>query len=344
MRAPEFWHAGGGKLAALAGGLLAPLGAAWDAGARLQRARARPYRPPVPVICVGNLVAGGSGKTPVVLALAPLLARDEAGSLDLHVVMRGYGGGLAGPLRVDPVRHDAAAVGDEPLLVAARLVCWIARDRAAGVRAAIAAGADAVILDDGFQNPSVAKDCSLIVIDADYGFGNRRVIPAGPLRESVAAGLARADAIVLLGEGPPPAELGKTRLPVLRATLTPVDGKRFAGARIVAFAGIGRPEKFFASLRSVGAELLIGHPFPDHHPFRAAEIVRLRREASGADARLVTTAKDWARLPPPLRPGIEVFEVEIDWHDRPAVAHLLGNVLRQDPDGSDRSRRRPAGA
>lgn len=337
MRAPEFWREARGPSAALAGGLLAPLGAAWDAAGRLRRTMTRSYRPPVPVICVGNLVAGGSGKTPVVLALAPLLA----GSREPHVVMRGYGGRLAGPLRVDPARHDAAAVGDEPLLVAARLPCWIARDRAAGVRTAVAAGADAIILDDGFQSPTVAKDCSLIVVDAAYGFGNRRVIPAGPLRESIASGLARADAIVLIGEGPPPGELGAMPLPVLRAALAPLDGERFAGARVVAFAGIGRPEKFFASLREVGAELLIGHPFPDHHPFRAAEIVRLRREASDADARLVTTAKDWVRLPPPLRPGIEVLEVEIDWHDRPAVAHLLGDVLRQD---ANRTRRRAAGA
>jgi tetraacyldisaccharide 4'-kinase len=329
MRAPEFWQ-GGGAMAALAGGLLTPIGAAWSAAGRLQRAMARPYRAPVPVICVGNLVAGGSGKTPVVLALAPLVAEMGAGSRDPHVVMRGYGGRLTGPLRVDPARHDAAAVGDEPLLVAARLPCWIARDRAAGIRAAVAAGAGAIILDDGFQNPAIAKDCSLVVVDADYGFGNRRVIPAGPLRESVAAGLARADAIVLLGEGPPPAEIGEAGLPVLRASLTPVAGRRFASASVVAFAGIGRPEKFFASLQSLGAELIIGHPFPDHHPFRAAEIVRLRREASGADARLVTTAKDWVRLPPPLRPGIEVLAVEIDWHDRPALAHLLGDVLRQD--------------
>lgn len=333
MRAPEFWRGHGGPTAALAGGLLAPLGAAWDAAGRLHRAVAQPYRPPVPVVCVGNLVAGGAGKTPVVLALASLLA----GSLDLHVVMRGYGGRLAGPLLVDPARHEAEAVGDEPLLVAARLPCWIARDRAAGVRAAVAAGAEAVILDDGFQSPAVAKDCSLIVVDAEYGFGNRRVIPAGPLRERAAAGLARGDAIVLIGDGPPPAELAEVRLPILRAALVPVNGELFAGARVVAFAGIGRPEKFFASLRAVGAELIIGHPFPDHHPFRDAEIVRLRREAAGADARLVTTAKDWVRLPPRLRPGIEVFEVEIGWHDRPAVAHLLADVLRQD---TDRRRRR----
>src|SRR5216683_3886908 len=158
MRAPEFWHGRSGPMAGLAAGLLAPLGAGWDAASRLRRALARPYRAPVPVICVGNLVAGGSGKTPVVLALAASIATPIAtGGVAVHIVTRGYGGRLGGPVRVDPARHDAAAVGDEALLLAACAPSWVARDRAAGVRAAVAAGARMVLLDDGFQNPTVAK-------------------------------------------------------------------------------------------------------------------------------------------------------------------------------------------
>ncbi len=248
----------------------------------------------------------------------------------LHVVSRGYGGRLAGPLRVDPALHDATDVGDEPLLIAARAPCWIARDRAAGVRAAAAAGAAAIMLDDGFQNPAVAKDFSLLVVDAEYGFGNGRVIPAGPLRETAAAGLARADAVVLLGDGIVPTGLGGAKCPILRACQAPVGGERFARAAVVAFAGIGRPEKFFASLRSVGAVVVAAHPFPDHHPFGEAEIARLRQEAARAGARLVTTAKDWVRLPPPLRAGIEVLDIEIVWRDGDRVAHLLADVLGQD--------------
>lgn len=305
------------------GGLLAPLGAAWDAAARLRRAVARPYRAPVPVICVGNLVAGGAGKTPVVLALAASIA---ATGLAIAVVTRGYGGRLGGPLRVDPAAHDAEAVGDEALLIAGCAPCWVARDRVAGVREAVASGADAILLDDGFQNPALAKDLSLVVVDAEYGFGNNRVIPAGPLREPAAVGLARADAIVLIGEGEPEG-VREAGCPVFRAELEPIDGGRFAGAAIVAFAGIGRPDKFFANLRRVGATSVAAHPFPDHHPFADAEIARLLLEAAQSDARLVTTAKDWVRLPPRLRDGIDVLEVNIRWRDAAAMTGLVANVL-----------------
>src|SRR5437773_273421 len=167
MRAPEFWGARGGPMAELVGGLLAPLGIAWDAASRLRRAVARPYRAPVPVICVGNLVAGGSGKTPVVLALAASIATT---GLSIAVVTRGYGGRLGGPLRVDPAEHDADAVGDEALLIAGCAPCWVSRDRTAGVREAVATGAGAILLDDGFQNPALDKDLSLVVVDAEYGF------------------------------------------------------------------------------------------------------------------------------------------------------------------------------
>jgi tetraacyldisaccharide 4'-kinase len=322
MRAPEFWHATS-PMAGLAGGLLAPLGAAWDAASRLRRALARPYRAAVPVICVGNLVAGGSGKTPVVLALAGSIG---ASGVAVHIVTRGYGGRLGGPLRVDPARHDAAAVGDEALLIAASSPCWVARDRAAGVRAAVAAGAAAILLDDGFQNPGIEKDLSLVVVDAEYGFGNCRVIPAGPLREPAAAGLRRADAVVLLGNGDPDC-VREAGCPIFRAELEPVGGERFAGARVVAFAGIGRPEKFVATLNRVGASVIAAYPFPDHHPFSEVEIARLRDAAEQGGARLVTTAKDWVRLPARLREGIEVLEVRVRWRDRAAVTEFVANVL-----------------
>ena len=335
MRAPEFWDAPPG----LAAGLLAPLGIAWDAASRLRRAVARPYRAPLPVVCVGNLVAGGSGKTPVVLSLAAMAA---AVGVALHVVTRGYGGRLAGPIRVDPVEHDAAAVGDEALLLAAVAPCWVARDRAAGVRAAAAAGARAVLLDDGFQNPAIEKDLSLVVIDAEYGFGNGRVMPAGPLREPPSVGLARADAVVLVGDGDPPPAVRASRRTVLRAWLEPVSADSFSGARVVAFAGIGRPAKFFASLRGAGAEVVSAHPFPDHHRYAEGELFRLRRAAEVGGARLVTTAKDWARLPPFWRRGMEVLTVEIRWQDPTAVTDLLFAALRptgnrQASDGHDRS-------
>jgi tetraacyldisaccharide 4'-kinase len=330
MRAPDFWHAEPG----LAAGLLAPLGSVWDAAGRFRRAVTRPLRAPVPVVCVGNLVAGGAGKTPVVLSLAALIAATGAA---VHVVTRGYGGRVSGPLRVDPGRHDAEVVGDEALLLAARAPCWVARDRAAGVRAAVAAGAAVVVLDDGFQTPDVEKDLSLVVVDAEYGFGNRRVIPAGPLRESVGPGLARADAVVVLGDAVEPDQVRLAARPILRAVLEPIDGARFAGARVVAFAGIGRPEKFFASLRQVGAVLVGARAFPDHHRFTASEIAGLRDEAERGGARLVTTEKDWVRLPPPQRAGIDVLEVAVRWRDPALVMGLLSDVLRGSGDGRERS-------
>jgi tetraacyldisaccharide 4'-kinase len=253
----------------------------------------------------------------------------------VHVVTRGYGGRLTGPIRVDPARHDAAAVGDEPLLIAAHVPCWVARDRAAAVHAAAAAGAGAILLDDGLQNPNVAKDLALVVVDADYGFGNRRMVPAGPLREPVAAGLARADAVVLLGEASAPDEVRAAGRPILRARLEPVEGKDLAGARLVAFAGIGRPEKFFATLRGLGATLVAAHAFADHRPFSARDMARLHQVAERGGARLVTTAKDRVRLPPGWRAAIEVVEVEIRWDDPAAVARLLRGALRCSGDGSD---------
>ena len=270
MRAPDFWGEKPGFLAEL----LAPVGAALDAAGRLRRAVARPYRAPAPVICVGNLIAGGSGKTPVALSLAAILAKRGVAAA---IVMRGYGGRLTGPVRVDPRLLDAAAVGDEALLAAAQGTCWVARNRAAGVREAVAGGAAAIVLDDGFQNPHVAKDLSLVVVDAAYGFGNGRLIPAGPLRERMADGLDRADAIVLIGDG----EISvPAATPILRAELQPLDGARFARIPVVAFAGIGRPEKFFTSLRKADAALVAEHAFPDHYAYRAGELDALRQQAA----------------------------------------------------------------
>jgi tetraacyldisaccharide 4'-kinase len=324
MPPPAFWS----RPAGFAAGLLMPLAAVWEAGGRVRRLLSRAYRPPVPIICIGNLVIGGAGKTPVTLALAAhLRSLGVAG----HVVTRGYGGRLEGPVRVDPARHDAAMIGDEPLLLAERAPTWVARDRAAGARAAAASGARIILLDDGLQNPTIAKTLSLVVVDAEYGFGNGRVIPAGPLRESLARGLARADAIILLaasGAAPCPAPLRDLcNRPVVPARLAACAGERFAGMRLLAFAGIGRPEKFFAMLRAADAVVIGTRAFPDHHRFRAGDVAALRRDAAHKDARLITTKKDIVRLPAAERAGIAVFEVEVSWPDPAALSRLLAPLL-----------------
>ena len=328
MRAPDFWSEEHGPLAGVVAGLLSPVGAVVDAAGRLRRALSRPYRAPVPVICVGNLVAGGAGKTPVVLSLIELLRHRGVAA---HIVMRGYGGRLAGPVAVAPASHTAAEVGDEALLAAAAAPCWVARDRAAGVRAAVADGAPAVILDDGFQNPSVVKDVSLVVVDGVHGFGNGRLLPAGPLRERIDNGLTRADAVVVLGGEPAyrPRGLREFGRPLLHAELLAIGAERFAGRRVVAFAGIGRPEKFFATLRRVGARPIVERAFADHHRFSAGEIAELHRTAEREDAVLVTTHKDWVRLGARERAGIEILCVRVCWRDEAALLAVLAPALRR---------------
>ncbi|HUZ72783.1 MAG TPA: tetraacyldisaccharide 4'-kinase [Stellaceae bacterium] len=316
--APEFWNRPG-----LGAQLLEPLAWAFAAAGAARRALAHPYRAPVPVLCVGNLVAGGAGKTPVVLSLARRLTAQGARP---HLLSRGYGGSEAGPLAVDPARHDAAQVGDEALLLAQVAPTWIARDRAAGARAAAAAGAGIIVMDDGFQNPSLVKDRALLVVDGGYGFGNGRVMPAGPLRERVPAALARADAVVLMGADADgvAARLGGAR--VLRAELVAVASTVPAG-RVVAFAGIGRPEKFFRTVAATGAIVVARHAFADHHRYGAAELERLGRDAEAAGARLVTTAKDAVRLPQAWRARVSVLEVEVRWQDDAALKALLAPVV-----------------
>lgn len=315
---PEFWSRPG-----LVPSLLEPAAQAYAALGAARRALATPYRATVPVICVGNLVVGGAGKTPIVESLAGLLLGRRRHPA---ILSRGYGGGAAGPIQVDPARHDAVAVGDEPLLLARRAPVWVARDRAAGARAAMAAGADCLVMDDGFQNPGLVKDLSLLAIDGGYGFGNGRVLPAGPLREPARQGLARAAAVVLIGEdvaGVLPA-LDK---PVLRAALVPRNGGDFTGTHVIAFAGIGRPEKFFATLEAVGARLLGRVSFPDHHPYGDAELRHLADSAAAQGARLVTTEKDWFRLAPDWRARVATLAVSVKWQDEAAVLALLDPVL-----------------
>src|SRR5271170_3295535 len=246
MHAPEFWQRDG-----LWPRLLVPAGWAIAGAGRLRRRLARPLMLEIPVLCVGNLVAGGTGKTPVALALAQQL---QARGVRVHCLTRGHGGMAAGPVEVDPARHDARAVGDEALLLAAAAPTVVARDRAAGARLALARGAELVVMDDGFQNPGLAKDLSLLVVDGAVGFGNARLLPAGPLREPIDSGLARAQAVVLIG----PDQAGVARriagaLPMLGARLVPDAGwDALRGRRVVAFAGIGRPQKFFAALEAHG--------------------------------------------------------------------------------------------
>lgn len=316
-RAPEFWTRSG-----LVSDLLAPLGWAHAALSAARRGVTQATQVSVPVICVGNLTAGGAGKTPVVLSLAATL---RARGRQPQILSRGYGGSLSGPLRVDAAQHTSQQVGDEPLLLAAAAPTWIGADRVASARAAIAAGAELLLLDDGFQNPALHYDRALVVIDGGYGIGNGRVIPAGPLREPVARALGRADAVVIIGDIPQPLALGD--VPVLRARLVPVAADDLKNARVFAFAGIGRPAKFFASLREIGAEIAATREFPDHHPYAEGELDALDAIAQAKAAMLVTTEKDWVRLPPAWRGKIRALKVALHWDDDTALDRILAPVL-----------------
>lgn len=324
MKTPFWWQS-----RTLLSTCLLPLAAVYRAGATRRIQRLPAFKASVPVLCVGNVVAGGAGKTPAVIALTRLLKQQGKNPA---VLSRGYGGTLAGPVQVDISTHTAAQVGDEALLLAAEATTIISRDRALGAKLAVSLGADLLLMDDGLQNPSLHKDKQLLVVDGAYGFGNGRMLPAGPLREPVEDALERADAVLIIGDTPRAEVADALRAApktIFRARLETVNAPDFKGRRCLAFAGIGRPEKFFDSLAACGADVIATHPFADHHPFCENDMLRLAAQAKQKNAELVTTRKDSVRLPAAWHKQVRVLDVALTFNatSQPAVNAWLDEVM-----------------
>ncbi len=329
MRPPEFWNFTDGRESApMIRLLLTPISwiTAWMARRRFETTES--YNPGVPVICVGNATLGGTGKTPVAIYLLKSLRR-----LGINVVglTRGYGGSEKGPIPVLP-KHSAEQVGDEPLLLAEHARVWVSAGRDDGARAAVSHGAQVIVMDDGHQNPQVEKSLSLLVVDAETGFGNGAVFPAGPLREKLSEALNRADAIILMKPAPEfeiserlKEQLkGKIILPAyLAPAAPPPKGKLYA------FAGIGRPNKFFDSLRRHGAELVEAMAFDDHYKYKATDLESLFELASEYEAKLITTEKDIVRVPKGYRKGVSAWPVSVVFEDELTLRRLLHPIIER---------------
>ncbi|MGH6802023.1 MAG: tetraacyldisaccharide 4'-kinase [Methyloceanibacter sp.] len=335
LEAPFWWYRRKGALASA----LAPVGRLYGRLVEARAARVAPYRSLLPVICIGNFTAGGGGKTPTAIAVAALLA--ELGARPAFLT-RGYGGASKGPVPVAK-GQSAEEVGDEPLLLAEVAPTMVAADRAAGAVALEATEAAVIVMDDGFQNPSLAKDLSLVVVDAAAGIGNGLIMPAGPLRAPLDAQMARASALIVIGDGEKAASLTEAFTaqgkPVLKARTVPRQDRRWLGVLpVIGFAGIARPEKFFATLRNNGARLIDTRAFPDHHRYRERDARRLLKAAKEQNAMLVTTEKDFVRLADEedtalgeLRHRCRPFPIAVEFDDAAAVKDLLAAAIKRRP-------------
>ena len=323
MKAPNFWHNDG-----LIPRILEPAAQILNLFSIMRYALGSNSNIGVPTICIGNIVSGGAGKTPVALSIAKKLHNNY----NVNFLTRGYGGKLSGPIQVDPNRHRIDEVGDEALVLANVATTWVAKDKKLGALSAKNMGAEIIIMDDGFRNPSVYKTLSLLVIDGPYGFGNGRLIPAGPLREKISSGLRKADAIVLIGDAKRSVkEVLPADIPVLQASTIPDNTNlELSNNNVIGFAGIGRPEKFLNTLKSMDLNIVDFVSFPDHYVFKETEIFQLQEKAAQHDAVLVTTLKDMKRVPRKVAHLCRTVEISIIWEDDSKIQQLLDSTIQNE--------------
>ncbi|MCP4394626.1 MAG: tetraacyldisaccharide 4'-kinase [Alphaproteobacteria bacterium] len=322
METPKFWTSRKHPLSRL----LQPLGWLYAGASSLRNVLAAPKKASIPVICIGNVTAGGSGKTPVAIAIAEHLINNE--KIDAHFLTRGYGGSTS-EVKADLNEHTADQIGDEPMLLAKTAPTWVYPNRVRGAKTAASYGAELIIMDDGMQNPCLVKDMSFIVVDGKFGIGNGRIIPAGPLREHFEIGAKRADAIIIIGKD----ETGIQRLcppsmPIFKASLEPNanDAEKIKGRSVIAFAGIGRPSKFFDTLRDIGCNVVSTYEFKDHYPYAPTDIQPILDEAFRMDAVPVTTAKDYVKLTLDQRQQINVLNVSIKWENDAIFNDIMSKI------------------
>jgi len=317
MKTPAFWYKSSPTGLAR---LLWPLAQIYRIASHCRRWGANPYHAKIPVICVGNIVAGGAGKTPVALNLAKMLLTNGNNPV---FVTRGYGGKEVGPLKVDLTRHTARDVGDEALLLARFASVWVGRDRAAAIRAAEPHGSH-IILDDGLQNPHISPNLTFLVIDGETGLGNGQIIPSGPLRENFRDLIQRITAVIMIGKSDAHHLTSRIRCPILHAHWQPDLPTNFPShQKFYAFAGIARPAKFYETCQQSGIQLAGHEDFADHHFFTPNELLRLQKTAQHQGARLLTTEKDWVRLSPEWQKKITAFPVTLVFNEVDALVRLL---------------------
>ena len=323
MKHPDFW---GKEQPDWRTKALLPASWLYHAGHQIRYASCRPKRAGVPVICVGNVTVGGTGKTPVSVYIADYLASQ---GINVHFLSRGYGGRQTfSPTLVDTDTHTAIDVGDEPLILARHHVTWVSPDRAAGAQMAAADGAELIVMDDGFQNPGLIKDLSILIFDGEFGIGNGALLPAGPLREPLSNAILRAHAAIIIGDDSKNLEATlATTLPVFKANFVPIGNKGKTGLPVVAFAGIGRPDKFFSSLGAAGYHVKAKRSFPDHHNYSNSDLNALRSESRKLGAKLITTEKDFLRLKKSERTDIEAFTVTLSWPGKDSFSAFLDTKL-----------------